>query len=48
MLKAILVTATSTKTNKEYQYVSLMLGDYELKRVFLENAELKLIELMNR
>ena len=44
-IKATLKEATSEKSGKTYQYVSLMLTDTLEKKVFLEQSEIECIRL---
>ena len=47
-MKTELKKGISEKTGKEYYYLSIMITPTYEKKVFLDNAEIELIRLMNK
>lgn len=47
-VKATLKEAVSKKSNEPYKYLSIMLTDTLEKKVFLEPAEIQLLELKQK
>ena len=47
-MKTEIKKGVSEKTGKEYYYLSIMITPTYEKKVFLDNAEVELIKLMNK